>query len=210
MADYRAIMAISEAIMGLLRTSYRPDLFNNELEFKVFTSKDFANNTIANGASLFMYRIFCNGVHRLPPGRVRPDGKMDQTQLPLELHFLITVWGSDASLQNTLAGWIMRILEDTPILPAGVLNSVVPGVFHPDETVDILLAELRTEDLFRIWDVLGLNAYQLSIPYVARVINIESIQPLPDEGHPPVQTQKFDAAVFDGQAPVGPVVSKES
>ncbi|WP_320039966.1 DUF4255 domain-containing protein [uncultured Desulfobacter sp.] len=210
MADYRAIMGVSEAIMGLLRSSYRPDLFNNELEFKVFTSKDFTKNTIANGASLFMYRVFCNGTHRLPAGRLRSDGRMDQTQLPVELHFLITIWGNDASLQNTLVGWIMRILEDTPTLPAGVLNSVIPGVFHPDETVDILLAELRTEDLFRIWDVLGLNAYQLSIPYVARIINIESIQPLPNEDHPPVQTQQINAAVFDGHAPIGSLVPEGS
>lgn len=196
MADYRAIMGLSEAITGLLRTSYRPEDFNNELEFKVFTSKDFTNNTIINGASLFMYRVYCNGVHRLPPGRLRPDGKREPTQLPVELHFLITVWGNDASLQYTLAGWIMRILEDTPILPAGVLNSAVPGVFRPDETVDVVLAELRTEDLFRIWDVLGLNQYQLSIPYVARVVNIESSQPLPQEPGKVVQQRDLHAARY--------------
>lgn len=202
MADFRAITGVSEAVVELLRTSYRPEVFNNELEFKVFTSRDFANNIISNGASLFMYRVFVNGVHRSPPGRLRADGRRDQTQLPVELHFLITVWGKDASMQNTLAGWIMRTLEDTPMLPAGVLNAVVPGVFQPDETVDILPAELRTEDLFRIWDVLGLNAYQLSIPYVARVIHIESSEPLPDDGHSPVQTRQYNAAVFNGQAPV--------
>ena len=53
MADYRAIMGITEAVMGLLRTSYRPDDFNNELEFKVFNSKDFSSNSIANGAAFF-------------------------------------------------------------------------------------------------------------------------------------------------------------
>ncbi|MCR6650148.1 MAG: DUF4255 domain-containing protein [Cellvibrionaceae bacterium] len=68
----------------------------------------------------------------------------------------------------------MRLIEDTPVLPAAVLNSTTPDVFYPDETVDITLAELRTEDLFRIWDVLGVNAYQLSIPYVARVVHIDS------------------------------------
>lgn len=185
MADYRAIMAIGEAVMGLLRTSHRPVNFNNDLEFKVFTSKDFTNNTIANGASLFVYRLFCNGLHRLPPGRIGVDGKPLDSKLPLDLHFLITIWGNDASLQNSLAGWIMRTLEDTPVLPQAVLNSAVPGVFHSNETVDITLAELSTEDLFRIWEVLGLNAYQLSIPYVARVVEIDSIQPyIGDDGKP--------------------------
>jgi len=40
MTLYRAIMAVSEAIVGLLRSSYRPKDLNNNLEFKVFTSKD--------------------------------------------------------------------------------------------------------------------------------------------------------------------------
>lgn len=176
MAHFRAIMSVSEAVVALLRNSYRIEDFNNELEFRVFTSKDFTANTIANGASLFVYRIYNNGTYRSPAGRRGPDGMRLQTQLPVEVHFLITVWGKDPSLQLTLAGWIMRTLEDTPTIPAALLNAITPGVFRPDETVDICLTELRTEDLLRIWDVLGLNVYQISVPYVARIINIESQQ----------------------------------
>lgn len=179
MANFRAIMAVSEAIINLLRSSYVPEDFNNELEFKVFTSKDFTTNSIANGVSLFPYRIYTNGSYRTPTGRVSNDGRVFKTKLPVELHFLITVWGKDASLQNTLAGWIMRTLEDHASLPANLLNSVVADVFHADETVELSLAELTTEDLFRIWDVLGLNIYQLSIPYVVRIIEIDSMGVIP-------------------------------
>ncbi|MBD3316215.1 MAG: DUF4255 domain-containing protein [Chitinivibrionales bacterium] len=191
MADYRAIWAVSEAIVNLLRTSERPAELDGDLDFKVFTAKDFGSNTLTGGASLFPYRVYVNGVRRLPPGRIGADGERLGNRLPLELHFLVTIWGKESSLQNTLAGWVMRILEDTAILPAGILNSVVPGVFHPDETVDVCLAELRTEDLFRIWDVLGLNIYQLSIPYVARVIEIDSVQSISDEAKEVVQSRKW-------------------
>lgn len=170
--------------MGLLRSSYS----GTDMDFRVVTSRDFAENTITNGASLFMYRVFCNGTFRIPPGRVDPDGHKRDTELPLELHFLITLWGGEASQQYTLAGWIMRTLEDTPILPASILNSVVPGVFREDESVDILLADLSTEDLFRIWEVIGNDAYQLSIPYVARIIHIESEHQLEEAG--PVQLRR--------------------
>ena len=188
MADYRAIRAVGESLMGLLESSYRPDDFNDIVaDFRMFTSKDFTSNAITNGASLFMYRLYCNGVYRTPPGHINDDGTRMDTQLPLELHFLITVWGGEASYQYELAGWIMRVLEDTPIFPSAALNSTTPNVFRPDETVDITLAELRTEDLFRIWDVLGVNAYQLSIPYVARVVNIESSRPTPEEYEQRVQ-----------------------
>jgi hypothetical protein len=102
------------------------------------------------------------------------DGAKCDTALPLDLQFLITLWGGEASQQHSLAGWIMRVLEDTPVLPASVMNSVIPDVFREEESVQIVLADLSTEDLFRIWAGIGNNAYQLSIPYVARVAHIES------------------------------------
>ena len=194
MADYRAIMGVSEAIMFLLRSSYRREDFNNELEFKVFTSKDFAK-PISSGASLFLYRIYPNGVNRNPAGRIGRDGRRLRSQLPVELHFLVTVWGKEPSLQHTLAGWIMRTLEDTPILPSGLLNAIGPDIFRDDETVEISLAELKTEDLLRIWDVLGLNVYQLSVPYVARIVNIESQQS--DAEGIVVQERKLQSAYID-------------
>ncbi len=168
--------------MSLLSSSYVPQHFNNiAAEFRMFTSRDFTDHAITNGASLFMYRLYCNGAFRIPPGRMTADGRQEDRQLPLELHFLITVWGGEASYQYELAGWIMRVIEDTPTLPATILNASTPNVFHSDETVDITHAELRTEDLFRIWEVLGVNAYQLSIPYVARVVNIETTKLAPGE-----------------------------
>lgn len=189
-------MSVSEAVVALLRNICRFENFNNDIEFKVFTSKDFSSNTIANGVSLFVYRIYCNGAHRIPAGRIGPDGKRLQAQLPVEMHFLLTVWGKDPSLQHTLIGWLMRALEDNPTIPAALLNAVTPGVFRADESVDICLTELRTEDLLRIWDVLGVNVYQLSVPYVARIINIESLQPVSTSGEV-VQERVLEAARYE-------------
>src|SRR5690606_11284089 len=114
-----------------------------------------------------------------------------KNRLPVEFHCLITLWGQDATLQNTLAGWVMRILEDNPVLPSTLLNSAAANVFSQDETVDITFAELSTEDLFRIWDVLGVNVYQLSIPYLVRIIELDSIQYLEEGSDQAVQTREF-------------------
>jgi hypothetical protein len=176
MADYRAIAAVSDAIIYLLESQFSRDNFDgNELEFKVYLAKDFANPMRA-GVSLLLYRIYANGTHRTPRGRFSPDGKRSYDQLPLDLHFLMTAWAQDASMQHTIAGWMMRILEDTPSFPAGLLNRNYPDIFHPDETVEISLAELTTEELFRIWEVIVNNTYQISVPYVARVVRLESQQ----------------------------------
>jgi hypothetical protein len=192
MADYRAVATVTEAVLQLLRSNYRPEDFGQELEFKVFTAKDFTKPLNA-GVSLFLYRIFPNGVQRTPPSRPAPDGRIFPTLLPLDLHLLLTVWGKEASLQHTIAGWMMRVLEDHPIFPAALLNAVTPGVFRPHETVELSLTELTNEDLLRIWDTLVQNVYQLSVPYVARVVRIESPRPL-GEGGGEVQERVLRAA----------------
>lgn len=173
MADYRAVATVPETVLHYLRSNYRAEDFDQELEFKVFTARDFTKPLNA-GISLFLYRVFTNGTARTPPGRMTPDGRRSPALLPLDLHMLLTVWGREASLQHTVAGWMMRTLEDQPVFPASLLNATTPGVFRPDETVELSLTELTNEDLLRIWDSLVQNVYQLSVPYVARGVRIES------------------------------------
>jgi hypothetical protein len=189
MASDRAIATVGEAVVQLLHASYRPEDFNNELEFRVYAARDFLQPMTA-GVSLFIYRVYVNGTHRTPAGRLGRNGQRYRTQLPVDVHFLLTVWGRDASLQHAIAGWMMRVLEDTPILPAGLLNAVAADVFHQDETVEVGLTELSTEDMLRLWDALVQQGYQLSVPYVARMVHLESRQ-LVSAGLP-VQERGFD------------------
>ncbi len=175
MADYRAIHATSSAIIDLLRSSYRREDFDNDLVFELYTSADF-DQPMSAGVSVFLYRVYTNGSHRAPSGRLGPDGRRFNSQLPLELHYLLTAWSNDASLQHTIAGWMMRTLEDFPNLPAALLNQSVTGVFRPEETVNLSLCDLRTEDLLRIWETMVDKKFQLSVPYVARMVQIESTE----------------------------------
>jgi hypothetical protein len=176
MASYRAITAISDAVAHLLGSQYSPEDFGgNTLQFEVYLAKDFLSPMDA-GVSVFLYRVYPNSTLRTPPGRFGADGRRQRPMLPLDLHFLLTAWAKDASLQHQIAAWMMRMLEDTPIFPIGLLNHRFPNTFQPDETVELCLAELTTEELFRIWEVIVNNAYQISIPYVARNVRIESMQ----------------------------------
>lgn len=186
MADVRAIMAVSQAVVSLLEGSYSPALFNTELEFQTFATSDFEDRSIQSGISLFLYRVFVNGAHRTPTGRLDALGRRQQTRLPLELHFFLTVWAGNAALQHAITGWMMRTIEDAPILPASLLNSVAAGSFRNDEFVGLNAGDLSNEDLLRIWDTLG--AYQLSVPYVARVVHVESTElDRSNEGEPVIE-----------------------
>ena len=117
-------------------------------------------------------------------------GRHFRPQLPLDLYYLLTAWAKDASLQHTIAGWMMRVLEDTPSLPAGLLNHRGVQIFQPEETVQLAVAELETETLFRIWEVIVNNAYQISVPYIARNVKIESDLTTSDGS--PVQERLLD------------------
>ena len=173
MASYRAIGATCEGIMRLLQQFWRPELFDGaELQFKVYRSKTF-ETPMDTGVSLFLYRVLVNGVQRTPPARPKPGGQPRRTQLPLDLHFMLTAWAKDASLEHEILGWLMRTLEDSPTLPAGLLNTAIPNIFEPDEQVQIINGELANDEMFRIWEALPAS-YQMSVPYVARIVRIDS------------------------------------
>lgn len=197
MANSRAIYAVAEAIIRQLRAEVRPGDFDSEVEFGIYGSSDFSDTPIANGVSLFLYRILPNGIRRTPPGGIGPDGRQQLPRLPIEIHFLMTVWAGQPSLQHALAGWMMRTMEDMSLLGSSTLNAAVPGTFAPEETVELSLSDLRTEDLLRIYEVLSPNLYQLSVPYMARVIEIDARSPALEPAGPLVQEREQQAGIVE-------------
>ncbi|MBN1608917.1 MAG: DUF4255 domain-containing protein [Polyangiaceae bacterium] len=195
-------MNVCEAVIRLLRSSYEPAAFDEaRADFDVFVSQDFRDHRIEEGVSLFLYRIKADGTHRTPPGRQRPDGTVAPTKLPLDLHFLLTAWAPKASSQQRLAGWMMRVMEDNPSLGASFLNAPHADVFHAHETVDVMLGDLSVDDMFHIWEVMLHERYELSVPYVARIVQLES--PLYFAQAGPVVERKADFGVpsFSGVVP---------
>lgn len=182
MADFHAIQVTCDAVMRLLQESYRPDLIEpaTSLQFEVYGTADFKDH-MAQGVSLFLYRIHVNATQRAPLVK-DPVGNMRRQLLPLDLHFFVTAWAPKASLQHAILGWALRLLEDNPIMSSSLLNGVREDTFRGDETVELVAGQLTNEELMRIWDDLG-TEYQLSVPYVARVVRIESMYEL-SEGEP--------------------------
>ena len=189
MSGHAAISSTLEAVVRLLRAAYDPADFNGAvLDFQVYVSEDFTH-PMEQGVSLFLYRIYPNGAARAPQGRLLPDGRRQHTKLPLDLHFMATAWARRASLQHEIAGWMMRVMQDHAVLSAELLNSPRAGVFQPEETVTVSHTDLSVEDIFRIWETVIEHAYQLSVPYVARTLEIESLRT--EESYAPVQERVF-------------------
>jgi hypothetical protein len=149
---------------------------------------------MAQGVSLFLYRVYLNGTQRSPMMK-DPVGNMRRQLLPLDLHFFITVWAPRPSLQHAILGWTMRLLEDMPVLTSALLNGVRPDTFRGDETVEVVAGQLTNEELMRIWDDLDAE-YQLSVPYVARVVCVESM--LEESEGRAVGQRRFQYGVLKG------------
>src|SRR5262249_51459788 len=83
-------------------------------------------------------------------------------------------WADTGQDESLLLGWTMRMLESRPLLGPGDLSD---GGFSENESVQIVLGELTNEELLRIWETIE-APYRLSVPYIARVVQIE-LQPPP-------------------------------
>jgi hypothetical protein len=191
LASYHAIAAVGQSIIGLLRAARPPDEFSNA-DFRLFQARDFEKG-LDEGVSLYLYRVIISQARRRLPARQTPTGKMLRPPLPLDLYFILTPWARTPEMQHVLLGWSMRIIEDTPTLPTGLLNSQSPDTFREDEAVEIVHDALSVQDLTNIWTNIWEAAkpnVQVSAAYLARVIAIDSlIETGEDAG--PVQTREF-------------------
>lgn len=211
MATTDAVSAICNTIVHILRTAMAEQIDDLNLTgvnptFEVYTASDFtdANSArhITSGASVFLYRALPNLSHRAPPGRLLPNGRRHFNQFALDLHLLITLWGNNPTTQNRLVGWVVRTLEDFPVIPAAVLNigSGTP-IFNDDEAVELIFSEMGSEELLQLWDMLGNGDlyYQVSLPYLVRQVNVESRRS--SDPADAVQIRTLDMRRYDGVTP---------
>lgn len=191
MATYQAIGATSQAILGLLASAAAsPHSEFAGVPILLYRGEDM-QKPMSEGISLYLHRVIVNTEHRNRLPRLGPDGTRRRPAVPLDLHYLLTAWATDAVKQQRMLGWAIRVLADTPTLPAGLLNHFGPehDVFLPDETVEVLLEPLTVQDMSYVREVIG-GRGEVSATLIARVIELESLDPSPVG--PLVQTRDFE------------------
>ena len=187
MADYPAIAGTSQAVLGLLQGAALDTEFAG-VEFAHYHAKSL-EKPMAEGISLWLYRITVNPQRNVAP-RVDPDGTRRGPPIPLDLHYLLTAWAADPIQQQRLFGWAVRTIEDTPLLPAGVLNQHLaePDVFGPSETVELVWQPIAFSEFLDLWEG-ARTAMRPSASYLARIVEIDSQVSL--DAHPDVQTREL-------------------
>jgi hypothetical protein len=197
MADFHAIAVTALALRGLLTNACPRDKDRGfpGAEFRVFSAADFQPPVrLTVGGSIYLHRVAFNVSRRNLPPRTALDGTRYRPPTPVDAHFLITAWGSSPDEQQSMLGWIIRTLHDTPVLPAGLLNRFAAHwgeVFHGNEAVEIVGEILSFQDMLNIWEISKHNQ-QPSVSYVARMLFLDSEIELTEGA--PVQTRGFDHA----------------
>jgi len=188
MATYNAIAAVGLAIRGVLAEAARTTF--PDVRFELFQASDFRKPRDGTGVAIFLYRVAANTTQRNLPPRVGPDGKRYRPPLPLDLCYMLTPWAPNADTLHRILGWTMRVLDDTPILPASVVNALDsnPDTLRPDETVELVFDALSLQDLSALWEVMD-PKIQPAATYIARRIDLESSVEIVDA--PAVQTRDF-------------------
>jgi uncharacterized protein DUF4255 len=188
MGTFQAIAATGQAMLGLLSDAVPRDLFPNA-QFELYQMSNF-QQPMEEGISLFLYRIAANTSRRNLPPTTGPDGRRFRPPIPVDLYYIATAWAPTAVRQQRLLGWAIRMFEDVPVLPTGLLNNYgpEPEIFKQGETVEIILDSLTLQDLNNFWGV-SKSSLQLSVGYVARMLHIQSSMPITEYAE--VQTREL-------------------
>jgi hypothetical protein len=172
MANFRAIFDVGNSLANFLQNAYPADLNTSfPCKFQLVSSGQVAgdeNNALDQTLTIFLHRISTDEYSRAAT-RIQ-DLPGVQPSLFLDLHYLITYWGTSAEAEQTILAWTMQQLQTTPILDSSMLSTAAG--WSATEQVQLMPADLSLEDILRIWDALG-PKYRLSAGYLARVIRID-------------------------------------
>jgi hypothetical protein len=182
-ANFSSIAAAGRSIERLLTAGFAeppvPVATRTTRAFLIRTEDfDQASSIIVRPAlSIFLYRVDFSKTMRAAWAQVTAhDGR---PHLPLDLHFLLTPWGENAEAESAILGRALQILDSKPILNGPLLHE--GGGWAPNEAVHLLMDEMSTEAVMRMFDSLP-SDYRISVPYIARMIRLDGrvAAPSPD------------------------------
>jgi hypothetical protein len=155
--------------------------------------------TESDQLNLFLYQVTANSGWRNVglPSRDRGGERITNPPLALDLHYLLTAYGSKDLNAELLLGYAMQVLHETPVLtrpmlrtalgsPAPIDGTILPGPFgtlsaldlaDQVEQIKVSPVFLSAEDLSKLWTAMQAR-YRPSMGYLVSVVLIQSEGPL--------------------------------
>jgi hypothetical protein len=195
MTTFEAIGGVGATLKTLLvdRVDQPPGLGAPLVPIPVSVGMPPEDDDEAPQLNLFLYRVTENGYlkNQEIPGRGHEGTAYGHPPLSLNLHYLLTAYGStktdgapvlvDDFVAHYLLGSAMRVLHDVPIITDRLETSGGMQILHASlrgeyETVKLTLEPLSLEDVAKVWTALN-RPFRLSAAYEVSVVQIESKAP---------------------------------
>jgi hypothetical protein len=179
MATSAGIAAVAKSVERLLswRFAQEEPATTGTTTVSLVTTQMLEDGISGQKLTIFLFRVEVNRVMRPAWAEVAQyDGR---GHLPLDLHFLITPWATDPEDEYRILGRAMECLEATPILTGPLLDSLNTATWAPGESIQLLLDEVSPDTVMRVFDLLP-GKYHLSVPYLARVMRLDTRPIVPD------------------------------
>jgi Pvc16 N-terminal domain len=147
--------------------------------------------------NLFLHKVTPNGGWRNVglPSHDSAGNRVGNPPLALDLHYVITAYGTADLQAEVLLGYAMQLLHETPVFtrqairtalnPSPVNGSILPTIYQAlraadladqVEQIKITPATVNTEEMSQIWSALQAH-YRPTAAYQVSVVLIESQRP---------------------------------
>jgi hypothetical protein len=204
MSSPLAIAAVTAVLKDLLNDG----LINHDLAAHVgsVTVSALPPDRIATGnqepnqLNLFLYQVTPNPSWRnvgLPSLDSRGNARLSNPPLALDLHYLLTAFGSEDLNAELLLGYAMYLLHETPVLarqairrtlstpspvnaalmPSSVTERTAADLADQIEQIKLTPQVMNTEEMSKLWSAMQAR-YRLSAAYIASVVLIEGTAPV--------------------------------
>jgi hypothetical protein len=184
MSNDLAIATVTATLMEWVRPALEDDLDGGGV---ASVRPDQIESLDGPGVNFFLYQITPNPAYRnddLPTRR--SDGNVvRRPQAALDLHYLLTFYGSDLLLEPQRAmGSVVRTLHAQPVISRQAIETTIGSstyayladsdLAEQIEPVKVSPMSLDLEDLSKLWTMFVQTDYRLSMAYVANLVLIEA------------------------------------
>jgi Pvc16 N-terminal domain len=179
MATSAGIAAVAKSVERLLKLRFaqdEPTTGTKPTEVELVTV-DKLKSVDVPALTIYFYRVDINRTMR--PGWSAVGHHDGVGHLPLDLHFLLTAWATNAEDELRIIGRAMELLESTPILTGPLLHSLNTNLWGAGESIQLLADEVPAETVMRVFDLWPVK-HKLSVSYLARVMRLDTRPATPD------------------------------
>ena len=148
--------------------------------------------------NLFMWQATPNAAWRNMryPARDAAGNRISNPPLALDLHYLLSAYGTTDLQAEVMLGYGMQLLHETPVVPRDAIRkalnppgpvdtSMLPPIYQAlrasdladqFEQIKITQSPMNTEDTWKLWTALQAH-YRPTASYTVTVVLIESVAP---------------------------------